>query len=111
MNPITRTPLATAQISPGKTITRVQVTRLGFQPGQATGRHFHPVPVLTQVESGSFIVQIEGQPERLYGLGEIIFEPAHTTIARYDNASPTASASAIAYYLAGDEDQTLIETL
>ena len=90
---------------------RVQITRLGFQPGQITGRHFHPLPVITHVESGAFVVQIEGQPPRRYGIGEIIYEPANTTIERYDNESQTASASVIAYYLAAEQDQKLIEML
>jgi quercetin dioxygenase-like cupin family protein len=57
-NPLKRTPIATVDISPNKTVSHVQVTRLDFQPGQMTGRHLHPVPVAGYVESGAFIVQL-----------------------------------------------------
>jgi quercetin dioxygenase-like cupin family protein len=106
-----RTPILTAPIAPNKTVDHVQVTRLDFPPGQATGRHMHPIPVVGYVQSGTFIVQIEGQPEHSYTAGEVIYEPANTTIARYDNASSTEPAVLIAYYLAGPDDKVLIQLL
>jgi quercetin dioxygenase-like cupin family protein len=106
-----RTPIATVELSPKKTVEHVQITRLDFQPGQITPRHLHPVPVIGYVESGAFIVQIQGQPQRRYGAGEIIYEPANTAIVRYDNESSKAPAVIIAYYLAGPDDKVLIKLL
>jgi quercetin dioxygenase-like cupin family protein len=108
---IKRTPITTAELAPNKTVDHVQVTRLDFRPGQITGRHMHPVPVVGYVESGAFLVQVEGQPQRRYTAGEAIYEPANTPIARYDNESSTAPAVLIAYYLAGVEDKVLITFL
>jgi quercetin dioxygenase-like cupin family protein len=106
-----RIPLAAPAISPDKTVNHVQVTRLEFAPGQITGRHLHPVPVVGYVESGAFLVQIEGQPQRRYAAGEVVYEPANTPIERYDNESSTASAVLIAEYLAGADDSALITML
>jgi quercetin dioxygenase-like cupin family protein len=108
---IKRTPITNAVLSPGKTVDHVQVTRLDFQPGQITGRHMHPVPVVGYVESGVFIVQVEGQQQRRYIAGEAIFEPANTPIERFDNESSTEPAVLIACYLAGVEDKVLIKFL
>jgi len=106
-----RTPITTAQLSPAKTVDHVQVTRLDFQPGQTTGRHMHPVPVVGYVESGVFVVQVEGEPQHRYTPGEAIYEPANTPIERFDNESSTTPAVLIAYYLAGAEDKVLIKFL
>jgi quercetin dioxygenase-like cupin family protein len=108
---IKRTPITTAELAPSKAVDHVQVTRLDFLPGQTTGRHMHPVPVVGYVESGVFIVQVEGQPQRRYTAGEAIYEPANTPIERYDNESSTEPAVLIAYYLAGAEDKVLIKFL
>ena len=108
---IKRTSITTAEVSPGKTVDHVQVTRLDFKPGQITGRHMHPVPVVGYVESGVFLVKLEGQPQRRYTAGEAIYEPANTTIERYDNESSTEPAVLIAYYLAGAQDKVLIKFL
>ena len=109
-NEIKRTPIATAELSPNKTVDHVQVTRLDFRSGQITARHMHPVPVVGYVESGVFIIQVEGQPQERYTAGEAIYEPA-TPIEHYDNESPTEPAVLIAYYLAGVEDKVLIKFL
>jgi quercetin dioxygenase-like cupin family protein len=108
---IKRTPILTAEVSPSKTVDHVQVTRLDFKPGQITGRHMHPVPVIGYVESGVFLVKIEGQIQQRYTAGQAIYEPANTTIERYDNESSTEPAVLIAYYLAGAKDQVLIKFL
>jgi quercetin dioxygenase-like cupin family protein len=108
---IKRTPILTAEVSPSKTVDHVQVTRLDFKPGQITGRHMHPVPVVGYVESGVFLVKIEGKSQQRYTVGQAIYEPANTTIERYDNESSTEPAVLIAYYLAGAKDEVLIKFL
>jgi quercetin dioxygenase-like cupin family protein len=47
----------------------------------------HPVPVIGYVESGVFLVKIEGQIQQRYTAGQAIYEPANTSIERYDNES------------------------
>jgi quercetin dioxygenase-like cupin family protein len=107
--PIRRTPLSANLLTPAKSVSSVPVTRIDFAPGQPTGRHLHPVPVIAYVLEGEFIVKIEGQPAHLYKTGETVFEPANTVIERYDNASLTKPAVLIATYLAGADDKELIK--
>jgi quercetin dioxygenase-like cupin family protein len=106
-----RTPIAVHSLVPVQTVERVPVVRLDFQPGQLTGRHFHPMPVIGYVLEGEFIVKAEGQPEQHFSAGQSILEPANVTIERFDNASATAPAVLIAHYLAGPGQTELIHLL
>jgi quercetin dioxygenase-like cupin family protein len=108
---IQRTPLATHQLSPDKTVARAEVVRLDFKPGIVTPPHLHPMPVISYVEQGSFLVEIEGQPAHRYTKGQSIYEPANAHVLHYDNVSKTEPAIAIATYLAGDGDKELIRML
>jgi quercetin dioxygenase-like cupin family protein len=69
------------------------------------------MPVVGYVESGAFVVQVQGEPEHRYAAGDVIYEPPNTPIERYDNASSTEPAVLIASYLAGTEDNVLITML
>lgn len=108
---IQRTPLASHQLSPAKTVSHAEIVRLDFRPGMVTPPHSHPVPVITYVEKGAFLVQIEGGPARRYNQGEAVYEPANAHVLHYDNVSKTRPATAIAVYLAGPADRTLITLL
>lgn len=109
--PLARTPLVTHAITPSQQVSSVPVTRLDFAPGQPTGRHLHPMPVIGYVLQGEFIVKVEGQPEHRYRTGESVYEPANVTIERFDNASNTERAVLIAHYLAGPGQTELIRFL
>ena len=108
---IKRTPLATDAMSPSKNVTRVEVVRLDFLPGMVTPLHLHPVPVITYVEKGRFLFQIEGQAAHHYKAGDAVYEPANARILHYDNESKTDPAVLIASYLAGADDHALITLL
>jgi quercetin dioxygenase-like cupin family protein len=105
--PLKRTPIASHTL-PGVTVDHVPVVRLDFKPGQATGRHTHPMPVVGYVLDGTFVVKVDGQPEQRFTAGQSILEPANVTIERFDNASPTQPAVLIAHYLAGPGQTELI---
>jgi len=109
--PLKRTPIATYDLAPDKAVARVVVVRLDFKPGQTTGRHLHPVPVVGDVIEGAFVVKVEGQPEKHYTAGQSIYEPANTVIERYDNASSSKPAVLVAHYLAGAGQTELIRFL
>lgn len=106
-----RIALASHPFDPAWPVAEVKVVRLEFQPGQATGLHFHPMPVLGYVAEGAFIVQQEGGPARRYEVGQSLLEPAHAKMLRFDNASQTQPAALIAAYLVRDEKDKLIEFL
>jgi quercetin dioxygenase-like cupin family protein len=109
--PLKRTPIATDELSPNREVAAVHVVRLDFAPGQLTGLHEHPVPVIGYVLHGAFTVQVHGQPARTYTEGQSIYEPADTRIERFDNASKTEPAVLIATYLAGPGQKDLITFL
>ncbi len=106
---IVRRPLLGADIGK-RTVTRVDVREIAFEPGQATGRHKHPCPVISYIVEGTALVQEDGGPVREIHAGESVYEPADSIMARFDNASSTQAMRFIAHYLlTGDEP--LIEML
>ena len=107
---ISRVPLASLELDPAP-LSRVKVVRLEFEPGQATGLHLHPMPVLGYVAEGAFLVQPEGEETRRYRAGEVVLEPAGKRMLRFDNASTDQPAVLIATYLGGGEKDRLIEFL
>ena len=84
---LTRRPLLTATIEGGKTVTSVQSVQIDFSPAQATGVHSHPIPVVGQITRGTFQFQVDGEPSRVLTAGNAFYEPAHTRILHFDNAS------------------------
>src|SRR5438094_9451780 len=92
-----------------KKVTSVEVREIDFEPGQETGRHLHPCPVLGYVVEGSAVIQIEGQPEQRLAAGEAFYEPAGT-VMRFDNATSDSRLKFVAYYLL-DGKQDLLRML
>ena len=108
---VTREPLATLQITPGKPVDRVEVKKLTITPGGKTNPHTHPGPVISYVVQGSLIVKIAGGEEKTFKPGEVIYEPGNTTIEKFDNASPTEPAVFITDYLLSADDKEIIHFL
>jgi quercetin dioxygenase-like cupin family protein len=108
---ITRKPLLTALVPGGKTIARVHAAAIDLAPGQQSGLHIHPIPVVGHVTAGEITFQIAGQPSTTLRAGDAFYEPAHTKMEHFDNASAHAPASFVAYYLLGQDDKELITML
>jgi quercetin dioxygenase-like cupin family protein len=108
---IRRHDLLTAALDSGRHVDRVEIKRIDLAPGQATGPHRHPCPVVGHILSGSIQFQIEGRPAKTLRAGDAFFEPANLRIKSFDNSSSKESASFVAYYLLGAEDHDIIETL
>jgi quercetin dioxygenase-like cupin family protein len=106
---IIRRPLLSAELQ-DKTVTRVDVREIVFQPGQETGLHKHPCPVFGYIAEGEAVLQVEGKPSQHLSAGSAFYEPADTVIARFDNASAKSPMRFICYYLLNGE-QELIEML
>jgi quercetin dioxygenase-like cupin family protein len=106
---IDRKPLANVSMK-SRTVNSVDVRQITFEPGQETGKHKHPCPVVGYVAKGTVFFQIEGQPVQELPEGSAFYEPADTVILRFDNASKTDPLVFIAYYLL-DGQQELIEML
>jgi quercetin dioxygenase-like cupin family protein len=105
---IVREPLLAAHLDGTPAIERVRSARIALAPGQATGRHHHPCPVVGYVAAGTIRFQIEGQPDRILTPGDAFHEPAGARIAHFDNASDTERAVFIAFYLLPPGEERLI---
>lgn len=102
-----RTPIDTVPIAPAKPVTRVELTRVDFLPGQEMPEHMHPVPVVCFVTQGSFLVSIGTSPVHRVGTGEATLEPAGAVVHFFRNASPTDPARLDCAMLAGPDDKVL----
>lgn len=91
-------------------ITDVDIRRITLAPGQKSGRHLHPCPVVGYIASGTAYCEIEGQPAELLPVGSAFYEPADTVIADFGNASDVTPMTFIAFYLL-DGQQDLITML
>jgi quercetin dioxygenase-like cupin family protein len=109
--PIVRKPLLTAQLVGAKLCARVEVKEITFAPGQRTGLHLHPIPVVGYIAKGEFLFQVEGEEARTLKAGDAFFEPAETRIVHFDNASAQAPGTFIAFYLMDAKDSELITML
>jgi len=108
---IVRKPLLTATLDSLKTTQRVEIKQIDFVPGQATGAHSHPCPVVGYIVRGSVRFQVEGEPPKLLHAGDAFFEPPHKTMLHFDNASDTDPMTFIAFYLLDATDHELIHML
>jgi quercetin dioxygenase-like cupin family protein len=103
MGAIVRTHLLTGAFDAH--IDRIEVHRITLEPAQETGRHTHPGGVFGYVIEGDISFEIDGQPAVTLHGGDVFYEPPGATIARFDNASDTATATFVALYpLAGRQD-------
>jgi len=108
---ISRQDLLTAALDSGRFVDRVEIKRVELAPGQSTGPHRHPCPVVGHILSGSIQFQIEGRPGRTLRAGDAFFEPANLRIRSFDNPSPQEPATFVACYLLGAEQRDVIEML
>jgi quercetin dioxygenase-like cupin family protein len=106
---IERHPLLNAVLEQ-RNVTRVDIRQITLAPGQKTGRHLHPCPVVGYIASGTAFYEIEGEPNQLLPVGSAFHEPAGRVIADFGNASDTTPMTFIAFYLL-DGDQELITML
>jgi len=108
---ISRHDLLTAALGNGRMVDRVEIKRIELAPGQATGPHRHPCPVVGYIVSGTIRFQIEGRPSKKLQAGDAFFEPVDTRIPSFDNASPREPATFVACYLLAAEEHEIIEML
>jgi quercetin dioxygenase-like cupin family protein len=107
---IRRKHLLTAAIGASRT-TKVEIRQIDFAPGQKTGLHRHPCPVVGYVAKGTIMFQPDCEAPRILPAGTAFFEPADAKILRFDNASLEEPATFIALYLLANDDDELIEML
>jgi quercetin dioxygenase-like cupin family protein len=89
---------------PGKTLTVVVVD---YRPGGYSAPHRHPASgfVFAYVVSGAIRSQVEGEPLRVYRVGQSWTEPPNAHHLVSANASKTRPARLIAWIIADDGAQ------
>lgn len=76
--------------------TVVEVT---YDPGGANPAHRHPCPVIGYVLEGHLRMQLQGQPERVFGPGETFYESPDDVHLVSANASNDRPVRFVAYFV------------
>jgi quercetin dioxygenase-like cupin family protein len=71
--PVKRTPIGKIEV-PGANY-EVITAMVELQPGFKAGRHSHPGTVQAQVLDGEFMIQIDGEPEKIFKAGQSLEVP------------------------------------
>ncbi|MBU3066282.1 cupin domain-containing protein [Nocardia sp. NEAU-G5] len=79
---------------------RVEIRRIAIAPGHPAGLHIHNGPVFGNIETGSAIYQIEGEPESVLTPGDVFYEPEGVRIARFD--AQEDGVTFLGYFLLAD---------
>ena len=85
---------------------KTTLVEVNYGPGEASPPHTHPCAVVGYVVEGSLRMRVEGQPEKLYSVGESFYEAPNGAHAVSANASATQPAKLIAYFVC-DHDAPL----
>lgn len=94
---IARKDVLSAELPPGK-LSKVTAQEITFATGTRAPAHTHPCAVVGTVAAGEIAFQVEGLPVQLLAAGSAFYEPANTTIARFDNVGK-GEARFTAFYL------------
>jgi quercetin dioxygenase-like cupin family protein len=76
--------------------TVVEVT---YPPGGVNAAHRHPCPVVGYILEGALRMQVKGQPERTYNVGESFYETPTDVHVVSANASQDTRARFLAYFV------------
>lgn len=75
-----------------------RVVEVTYPPGGASAAHSHPCPVVGVVLEGSVRMQVRGEAEAVYHVGESFYEAPNGVHAVSANASRTESARFLAFF-------------
>lgn len=86
---------------------RVETRRITIAPGHAAGLHVHNGPVFGNIETGSVVYQIDGEPARVLEPGDVFYEPEGARIARFD--AQDEGVTFLGYFLLAADEVAEIE--
>lgn len=78
---------------------KVSIVEVTYPPAGFSRPHSHPCPVVGYVLEGVLRVQVEGEPERTYTVGESFYEGPNKVHQVSANTSKTKPAKFIAYFV------------
>jgi len=95
---VARRDVLSVEVQPLGKLTKVTAQEITFAIGTKAPRHTHPCPVVGTVASGEIAFQVEDKPVQMLAAGSAFYEPANTTITRFDNVG-RSEARFTAFYL------------
>ena len=93
--PVQRTPIAKTEV-PGSNF-EVITAMVTIQPGFKAGRHNHPGVVHVQVLEGEFMIQLDGEAEKVFKAGQSLEVPNQAI--HNEGAAGSVAAKLIAVYV------------
>ena len=106
-SPISRVVVLDQHLPEPLPVQHVEVRRITIEPHTALGAHVHNGPVFGNIVSGSAVYQQAADSEpQVLGPGDVFYEPAVETIARFDTEDE--GVTFLAYFpLTAGQDATL----
>ena len=95
---IARKDMLSVEIQPPGKLSKVTAQEITFATGTKAPAHAHPCPVIGTVAVGEIAFQVEDKPVQFLAAGSAFYEPANTTISRFDNVGK-GEARFTAFYL------------
>jgi quercetin dioxygenase-like cupin family protein len=81
----------------------VKLVEVNYAPGASSPAHSHPCPVIGYVVEGALRFQVQGELEIIYKAGETFYEAPNGVHLVSANASTTAPAKLLAYFVCDHE--------
>lgn len=85
---------------------QVKLVEVTYAPGGASTAHSHPCPVVGYVLEGAVRMQVKGEPEAIYKVGDTFYENPNGVHQVSANASAKEKARFLAYFVC-DHDKPL----
>ncbi len=95
---IARKDVLETEVQPSGKLSKVTAQEISFTTGVRAPAHTHPCPVIGTVTRGEIAYQVEDKPVQILAAGSAFYEPANTTITRFDNVGK-GEAKFTAFYL------------
>jgi quercetin dioxygenase-like cupin family protein len=77
---------------------QAKVVEVTYGPGESSKQHSHPCAVIGYVLEGAVRMQVKGEPEATYKVGQSFYEAPNGVHAVSANASKTERARFLAYF-------------
>jgi len=77
---------------------QARIVEVTYAPGESSARHSHPCAVIVYVIEGAVRMQVKGEPEAIYKVGQSFYEAPNGVHAVSANASKTERARFLAYF-------------
>lgn len=81
----------------------MKIVEVTYGPGEFSPPHSHPCPVIGYVLAGSVRMQVKGEREAIYKVGDSFYEAPNGVHLVSANASQTKPAKFLAYFVCDHE--------